>query len=262
MSNTWSPKLVEELLFRQYIKGEDVSMLLPPPPSASVDQYMNDYEQSTKILFSYVRNGPTNALASQSVNNPRGCAGTPLKGHPSTQRAGNQGQGACAASSASTGDTKGQFLRSPKGPDNSPTTPAAPHSHTGWDNVAPHEAMGPPDLATKKRVVWPSHVPTDASLKSQSRSKVAHLTARRVAAQETVDPDLIFMQNPEELPLHAIFAKYPKALDSLVALRGASGDWREDTFTSDEEKTYKRELGFVHIGPSQCAHSQSNVLQK
>ncbi|RNF06975.1 putative chromosomal passenger protein [Trypanosoma conorhini] len=258
MPAAWSSQLVEELLFRQYIKGEDVSTLLPPPPTLAADQYMEKYEQSTKMLSSYVRNGPAATLSSQNVNTASRIYGaTPVKGQTSFSRAAN----AAPAAAGPAADPRTQVNRTPNGKERpSPVVdspiPAPPNAATRQGN-APAPAQ-----ARKNRVEWPASVPTNASLKSSSRSKVAHLTARRVAAQETVDPDLIFAQNPGELPLHAIFAKFPKALDTLAAIRGASGDWRNDTFSTEEENQYKRDLGFVHVGPSQCAFSRSNLLHK
>ncbi|EAN97126.1 putative chromosomal passenger protein [Trypanosoma cruzi] len=258
MTATWSPQLVEELLFRQYIKGEDVSMLLPPPPALAVDQYMEKYEQSTKMMSSYVRNGLTATLTSQNVNTASRIYGaTPVKGHASFSRAAN----APLTATDSSVDPRAQLKCTPSAKElpssvlDSPVPAAA--------NAAARQANASPSAYVRRnRVEWPSSVPSNASLKSSSRSKVAHLTAKRVAAQETVDPDLVFAQNPGELPLHAIFASFPKALDSLAAIRGASGDWRNDTFNTEEESQYKRDLGFVHLGPSQCLLSRSNLLHK
>ncbi|ESL09603.1 hypothetical protein TRSC58_02674 [Trypanosoma rangeli SC58] len=258
MTAAWSPQLVEELLFRQYIKGEDVSMLLPPPPALEPDQYMDKYEQSTKVLSSYVRNGPAAALSSQNVNTASRIYGaTPVKGHTSFSRFAN----APSAAAVPAVDPKAQVNRTPNGKELSSAVVDSPIP-TAPNALARQGKVPTPAQVRKNRVEWPSSVPTNASLKSSSRSKVAHLTAKRVAAQETVDPDLIFAQNSGELPLHAIFAKFPKALDTLAAIRGASGDWRNDTFTTEEENQYKRELGFVHVGPSQCTFSGSNLLQK
>ncbi|AAZ12040.1 chromosomal passenger protein [Trypanosoma equiperdum] len=263
MSNPWNAKLVEELLFRQYEKGEDVSMLLPPPPALSVDQYLKEYEQSTKVLFAYVRNGPANALTPQNINNPRMYGGTPTKGSSSMQRTGNQGGATCATTSSSSAcgvDSKAQMQRHPRGLDGSQSAaPSLPL--TAGDAAAGQGSMAPPEHI-RKRIEWPATVPTNSALKSNSRSRVANLTTKRVAAQERVDPDLIFMQNPEELPLHTIFAKYPKAVESIAALRGGSGDWREDTFTEEEEILYKRELRYSHMGPSQCGFFRSNLIQR
>ncbi|ORC90705.1 putative chromosomal passenger protein [Trypanosoma theileri] len=260
MSAVWSSQLVEELLFRQYIKGEDVSMLLPPPPTLSADQYLENYDQCTKVLSSYVRNGPTAALSSQNVNTVSRLYGaTPIKGQSSFSRTINQSSQNAAVAAAA--EPKLQTCRTPNGKDinasavDSPA-PVVPNATTRTVNSSPVAHL------RRNKIEWPTSVPTNASLKSSSRSKVAHLTAKRVAAQEGVDPDLVFAQNPEELPLHLIFANYPKALESLSAVRGGSGDWRNDTFTVEEENLYKRELGFVHVGPSQCAYGRAMLFQK
>ncbi|KAH9579942.1 hypothetical protein LSM04_004641 [Trypanosoma melophagium] len=257
MSTVWSSQLVEELLFRQYIKGEDVSMLLPPPPTLSADQYLERYDQCTKVLSSYVRNGPTAALSSQNVNTASRIYGaTPVKGQSLYSRSLNQ-----SSQNAAAVEPKLQGCRTPNGKDinssavDSPA-PAVPNTTTRQGNSSPVAHL------RRNKIEWPSSVPTNASLKSTSRSKVAHLTTKRVAAQEGVDPDLVFAQNPEELPLHLIFANYPKALESLAAVRGGSGDWRNDTFTVEEENQYKRDLGFVHVGPSQCSYGRAMLFQK
>ncbi|EPY35688.1 chromosomal passenger protein [Strigomonas culicis] len=123
----------------------------------------------------------------------------------------------------------------------------APSLHKGGSSASPIVQR------KKQKVEWPSDVPINNALKTNSRSKVAHLTAARVAAQEGVDPDLIFTQNSGELPLHRIFAAFPKALRAIQATRNASGDWRADTFTEEEEQLYKKELKYTTLGPSQCS---------
>ncbi|KAG8341463.1 hypothetical protein ERJ75_000737000 [Trypanosoma vivax] len=249
MSDTWSPQLVEELLFRQYMKGEDVSKALPPPPPLTADQYMTEYEQSTKVLFSYLRNGPTVTLAAQNPNNSRlyTAAAPTLKGHTGTTRVANQAQ---SISSVCGSESKPHVPRSPKEAEN---TPSATQDTTAQGCMAPPEKLVP------KRLEWPQDVPTDDMIKSTSLQKRSYIVAKRVAAQETIDPDLIFKQNTEELPLKEIFKKYSDSIKSLGALRGGSGDWRDDSFTEEEEGLYKRELGFVHVGPSQCIYMQGHL---
>lgn len=259
MNTRWSSQLVEELLFRQYIKGEDVSMLIPPPPALLADTFVEKYDQSTKMLFSYVRNGPTAALASQNVNTVSRLNGaTPVKGQQSFSSAPNASQ----STTVTAADLKSQACYSPAGKEAAATT-AEPHVLAALSNTSTQRGNFSPSIQVRRtKVEWPLSVPTNASLKSSSRSKVAHLTTKRVAAQENVDPDLIFAQNNGGLPLHIIFANYPKALECLSSVRSASGDWRNDTFTAEEEAQYKEELGFVHLGPSQCVHNRSNILHK
>lgn len=240
----WTPDVVEDLLFRQFIKDEDVSALLPPTPQVSSENFLEKYDQATKILFSYVRNGPVSALASRNVNTAAGKYGgaTPMKGFVGRTPATKPVPPAAEASRS--------FARTA-----TPTPAPTPSSRAPSAQKGPGS---PPPAAKPKRprVEWPADVPTNQMLKSNSRSKVAHLTAKRVAAQQGVDPDLIFTQNGGDLPLHAIFAPYPKALKSVSAVRNASGDWRADAFTVEEESAYKGDLGYVHCGPSQCAYGK------
>lgn len=240
-SAVWTPDLVEDLLFRQFIKDEDISRLLPPGPSASNENYLERYDQTTRVLFSYVRNGPVTALASQNPNCPVG------KLHPATP-------------------IKGFMAKTPA------TKPVAPEYARPYTRTPTPSSRAPSvqknvtsplaQRAKRVKVEWPADTPTNTMLKSNSRSKVAHLTARRVAAQQSVDPDLIFLQNSGELPLQAIFSHFPKALKSVAAARNASGDWRNDTFTAEEEHAYKRDLGFVHVGPTQCVYGKVEFSQR
>lgn len=244
----WTPKTVEELLFRQFIQDEDVTQLLPPPPKATSEGFLEKYDQATKILFSYVRNGPVSALASQNVNTAAGKYGgvTPAKAFV----------GRTPATRPVPPDTTAKaFSRtaSPTPPLSQPLPPPSTHASSPAP-PAPKSAADSPQANRVKRprVEWPLNVPTNAMLKSNSRSKVAHLTAKRVLAQQGVDPDLIFMQNSGDLPLNAIFAPFPKALRNVAAVRNASGDWRADAFTVEEEDAYKSDLGYTTCGPSQC----------
>lgn len=245
----WTPKTVEDLLFRQFIQDEDVTRLLPPPPKVSSENFLDKYDQATKILFSYVRNGPVSALASQNVNTAAGKYGgvTPMKAFV----------GRTPATKPVPSEPTKNFSRTASPvPTQSQTPPPAP----------PTSTTPPPSKSTmdspqayrvkRQRVEWPLNVPTNQMLKSNSRSKVAHLTAKRVAAQQGVDPDLIFMQNSGDLPLNAIFAPFPKALRSVAAVRNASGDWRADAFTVEEEDAYKSDLGYTTCGPSQCGYGK------
>ncbi|CCW68193.1 unnamed protein product [Phytomonas sp. Hart1] len=238
----WSPQIVEELLFRQFIKNEDISQLLPPPPKYSNENFLEQYHQATKMLFSYVRNGPATALSQHNVNT---AAGKHYNMTPSKPLMGSR-------------------TPTPK----PAVDPQKIHSQIPIVDLvnmplAPKSASLPtPPLQKSAKVEWPAGVPTNNMLKSNSRSKVVPLTVKRVAAQQTVDPDLIFSQNTEELPLSVIFAHFPKALKSISAVRNASGDWRADTFTHEEEQFYKRELGFEFLGPSQCCYKKSLLTQR
>lgn len=242
-NSVWSPQLVEELMFRQYIKSEDVSRMVPPAPKVSNGNFLDTYSQSTKILFDYVRNGPVAALASQNVNTAAGkhYGMTPVKpfaGRPANVRPPVESATAARA-----------LARAP--------TPSG--SRAASATKLGSTSSPPPASRKRAKVEWPAQVPTNDALKSNSRSKVAPVTAKRALAQQAVDPDLIFAQNEGELPLNAIFAQYPKALKAVSAVRNASGDWRTDTFSAEEEQLYKKELGFTYLGPSQCTYGQSTM---
>lgn len=234
----WTPQLLEDILFRQYIKNEDISSRLPPPPASATSISTENFDKSTKMLFNYVRNGPLAVLAPQNVNT----SVTPVKSSGTSPKPGRPAAPAPTYRVPSAAPTRAQTPVQ-KSSSRAPS-PGGPKSST-----SPLPASGG---GVKRSREWPSQVPTNRSLCSSSRSKVQHLTAQRVAAQECVDPDLIFQQNPGDLPLHVIFAGYPSALKAVNATRNASGDWRHDTFTSEEEAQYKRELGYRYIGPSQC----------
>jgi hypothetical protein len=251
----WTPKTVEDLLFRQYIQDEDVTRVLPPPPKVSSENFLDKYDQATKILFSYVRNGPVSALASQNVNTAAGKYGgaTPVKPFV----------GRTPATKPVPPEPSKAFSRTvtptPTPPTPPPQPQAQPPQPSSVSPSAPPQSSAdlPQAYRVKRpRVEWPLNVPTNQMLKSNSRSKVAHLTAKRVAAQQGVDPDLIFMQNSGDLPLNAIFAPFPKALRSVAAVRNASGDWRADAFTAEEESAYKSDLGYTTCGPSQCGYGK------
>ncbi|KPA83496.1 chromosomal passenger protein putative (CPC1) [Leptomonas pyrrhocoris] len=248
---TWTPKTVEDLLFRQYIQEEDVTRQLPPPPKVSNENFLEKYDQATRILFSYVRNGPVSALASQNVNTAAGKYGgaTPMKAFV----------GRTPATKPVPPEPSKAFSRTATPTPTPPTPPPQPSQPTSTASAAPPKGtMESPQAyrVKRQRVEWPLNVPTNQMLKSNSRSKVAHLTAKRVAAQQGVDPDLIFMQNSGDLPLHTIFAPFPKALRSVAAVRNASGDWRADAFTVEEEDAYKSDLGYTTFGPSQCGYGK------
>lgn len=229
-TSEWTPQLVEDLLFRQFMKGEDVSSMLPPTPHR-VDQTVV-FDDTIKAVFKYTQTAPvqSNGPLQQKVN-----AGTPHKGasmQPPTPR---------TPLGAKKQQTAGGQSKTPKADDKTRATD--------------REEMPMPSAKKnrRERAPWPAHAPLDSQLKSQSRSAVQPLTEKRVRAQETVDPDLIFQQNEGDFPLQTIFAAYPDALRKIRGMRGLSGDWRTDTFTAAEEAAYKKDMGFALQGPSQAA---------
>lgn len=281
--NTWSPALVEELL--REVKQGEVGRRMPPVPQVNVNAYLAAYEATAKQMTLYVRNGlvaapfgahnpnvvltphnKPNTLLSHSVAAALSAPSTPLKGDLASK--------ASKTPTAKSVADAVKLARTPKAAPQPVAVPAlvpsqpppvvsspqlpvpAANSLAGAAPLLPKRERVAAESLTPKgkkcRVEWPSDIPTNTSLKSKSRSQVAHLTAMRVAAQQCFDPDLIFQQPPGELPLHIIFADFPKALKSLSAIRGSSGDWRDDCFTLEEETAYKKDSGVTHYGPSQC----------
>lgn len=255
----WSPSLVEELLFRRYIKKEDVTSLLPQSSLSGVGGVASglseSYDRSAKMLFHYVRNGPLAALAPQNVNTSNS-ASRPKAGGSSYRMSPVPGEvkrkGTLSAtrpqspSSLSDGQQQRPLQKSADG-----HVPHGTEQNVTATAIAGNSPQSKEIPSKRIRIEWPADVPTDRHLCSSSRSKVQHLTAQRVAAQERIDPDLIFKQN-SELLLHEIFARIPSALQAINEQRNASGDWRQDTFSHEEEEQYKRDCAFFYKGPSQC----------
>ena len=277
--STWSPQLVENLLFRQYMKGEDVSGSIPPTPQPTeISDFMAQYEASAKMMLAFVKHVPGSALAPTSSNVIAAASSKPIGSQPAQRAAGaantapstpvpktpvNKQQGGSnvdvksmqaaalvnavnAVAAAAAGANGALPPRTPKAKSDSP----APKRERPNGEVSANST--PKNKAKKTRVEWPLTVPTNAQLKADKRSAVAHLTTARVKAQDGVDPDLLFAQPLGEFPLQSVFFKYPEAMKSIAAARGLSGDWRNDTFTIEEEDLYKREMVFAHRGPSQC----------
>jgi hypothetical protein len=283
----WSPTLVEDLLFRRFMKGEDITDSIPPTPQCDINAYTTLFDQASRSMQQYVRNGPpvvplsthnTNipALAMKTVPAMKSVAPVTFAPPPPlttvTQVAAPKTPMAKSVNVAQTALSLVQQR-----------TPKAGNASNMRENVPPpptqlmSSSVAPPpspsailakrerlEAATPKgkkvRIEWPTDVPTNVMLKSKSRSAVAHLTTARTKAQQCFDPDLVFQQPKGELPLHTIFANFPKALKAIAAIRGSSGDWREDTFTQEEESAYKQEVGILHVGPSQCVFGSTSLF--
>jgi hypothetical protein len=271
---TWTPQLVENLLFRQYLKGEDVSGSIPPTPQPSeINDLMSQYEGSAKMMLAFLKHStpagggpalPPGPTALVSSTKPLGAppamrALTPKSSPPPVSA---HKPGAVVVPSAAVLNALNAVTSSvaaaggvpPRTPKSKSPTPAPDSPVPKRDRVPGEVSSGstPKNKAKKIRVEWPLTVPTNAQLKADKRSAVAHLTTARVKAQDGVDPDLLFAQPLGEFPLQSVFFKFPEALKSIAASRGLSGDWRNDTFTAEEEAQYKRDMMFVHLGPSQC----------
>lgn len=260
----WSPPLVEELLFRRYIKKEDVTSFLPESPlpgtGGATGSLTDSYDRSAKMLFHYIRNGPLAALAPQNVNTansiPRGkVAGSSNHLSPAVGEVKRKGTLSSARPPSPLPSSDGLSYRPVQKTAVRVPSPGAVLSSSPSAVAAAAAAPLPspkPAPSKKIRIEWPPGVPSNHSLHSSRRSNVQHLTAQRIAAQENIDPDLIFKQNPGDLPLHQIFAQFPTALATISENRNASGDWCHDTFSQEEEEQYKRDGAYYYKGPSQC----------
>lgn len=293
----WTPKLVEDLLFRQFCKGEDVSSLLPViPPAATPFAAANsvngqsasavpflELDDALRALIRFSQNGPSVAGgtggAPLSQRTAMNAPGTPGKGPTTGSAVGSVLLGGAANTGAATTTTpRTPISKPPLGTAKVNTAAAAPvavlpaPSPGAASGAVKREPLGAvkatsPSVMTaaasssdasrkrtRERLEWPATVPYDSALVSKSRSAVQHLTERRIAAQDGVDPDAIFRQPVEEFPIGPIFSKnHPDAVQELLTrTRGLSGDWRQDTFSLAEETLYKQSLGFTVVGPSQC----------
>ncbi|CUG91056.1 protein kinase, putative [Bodo saltans] len=286
MEQEWSPTLVEDLLFRRFMKGEDITDSIPPPPQCDVNSYTKLFDQASRAMQNYVRNGPPVVpLGTQNVNTPAPLSKItaivkPVAVATTTQVFAPPPPLTFPASIPKTPTPKNvsaaqlQQQRTPKAGNAASmrdvVPPPAPQLISSTVPPPPSPSVvvvakrerfesGTPK-GKKLRIEWPSDVPTNVVLKGKSRSAMAPLTTARTKAQECFDPDFIFQQPKGELPLHTIFANFPKALKAIAAIRGSSGDWREDTFTQEEEAVYKQEVGILHVGPSQCVFGSTSLF--
>jgi len=240
----WSPQVVDQLLFAQFVKGEDVE--LPPPVANPPPPIM--LSDSLRALNRYV-NAPS---AAKGGNAP----GTPSRANaPTTPRSpmGGVRRNAPGGPRTPTAANKGPRplpVANPTGDENSPTHSSAVGGVRGRANDMPAPAKKGP--RSERRVPWPAHVPTDQQLVGKSRSQLQPTTVKRLMAQEHVDPDWIFAQRSDDFPITKIFGDTPEALKLARAMRDASGDWRADTFTEAEEMAYKDSMGFAPGAPSQA----------
>lgn len=269
MTATWTPEVVEDLLFRQFMKGEDVSAFLPRTPETSATSGFFCDSEALSMACKYVDGGTALAVATNVVNtgkfgveamkvasNVPSALGTPSK-----------------KSSTPTPTPKTPTAKQPASKAATQLPPRTPKAGAAAPCIAPEiQKQEQPRSATptptnangvkrersdartptgkKVRIEWPAAVPGNDALKVKDPRTVSHLTTARIAAQDGVDPDLIFSQPIGDFPLEQIFHKYPQAVQKL-GNRGMSGNWTADTFTADEECRYKREMHFVHTGPSQ-----------
>jgi hypothetical protein len=321
----WTPQLVDELLFRQFMKGEDVTALVPPPPTAPSGPLA--LPDSIRALQRYVMGGGSTAAggpaaiaaaqraaATGATGNAPGTphrAGTPVASSSAAAAAGgartpvnarrpNQPGPAAAAHGGAPRTPTAAESKSRPLPDventppvshnqqqqqqsaygtaavagaKRPLTDSTPSSATNAGSGA-NAGVNPPSSprtattvntnskaharpAESRRVAWPTDAPQDAQLKGTSRSALQPVTQARLRAQERVDPDWIFAQPLQDFPVAEIFGTYPDAAKLIKALRGISGDWRQDTFTEVEELSYKESMGYSPGAPSQA----NDVLQ-
>lgn len=271
----WTPQLVENLLVREFIKGERIDADLPPAPAApsAAHGFYVDSSDSMRFLSKYVRLGPSAVTAVQpsQSQNQFGSASKPSTPHktnhhgafaPSSQQNQNPSRTpkANAAGAAPAAAPAGALPpRTPKAKEMPPPTTPNPNTPTNAARTGAH--IGPPGsnvdaLARKKpRFEWPRNIPTNAMLRTDKPKDVRAQRELRIVAQAGVDFDLVFRQQPGAMPMEQIFQAFPKAVAKLKAERGFSGDWRNDTFTAEEESQYKRDIGIIprFAGPSQAA---------
>ena len=234
----WTVEAVEELLFIQCNKGEDVTPLLPP--SVAVPQVQLEFTENYKSFVKFAKSGPA-VLTSHNPNSARQPM-TPVK-----QACNANAAGSPTPTNVATPKSKPPIPKTPKRPQEGTVTPPAKQPRTENTDEPTHSAT------PGKTAKWPAGIPTDAQIKACERREAIAKGEKRVIAQSQVDPDLIFVQPRGEFPLRQMFAKYPKQLTKIDAARGMSGDWQNDNFTAEEEAQYKRDMHFNVVGPTQCA---------
>lgn len=251
VSLRWSPKLVDDLLFRQFCKNEDITASMPPVPEMQAPIELDD---TLRSLVRFVQTGPvaiTNNANMQlggklQTATPAKMAPPPLVAPSSTPRTPNAKPPLSANRNANI--LNGAPTATQTGPATKPKEP----SPTTAPVARPAPLVG--DVSKKRRrekIEWPQSVPVDAALKSKSRTAVEHLTEARCAAQSCVDPDLFFAQPPGEFPVMQVFGRFPEIKKMVSEIRTLSGDWLKDTFSAEEEREYKAAMGLTVIGPSQ-----------
>lgn len=296
----WTPQLVQELLYRQFVNHEDVSSILPPQPKApNAAEFTSQLDDTLSSMYKFCNQGPVMQQvssrqafggASSANNNVSSTAVTP-NGKPHVTNTVNPAKGGLVAQNTSAANTSNNKTpRTPK--DNSlqrikaqmtnnsgfPQAQQPPGDHNNDKEnsyYSGHSRPATPNHINKKRsrqeFQWPAGLPTDDQLKPPPpptdgskqpsvRSMLQPLVEQRIRAQDGVDPDFIFRQTPGEFPIMDIFKAYPSALRKINTVRGLSGDWRNDTFTVEDERRYKQAMRFNRIGPSQAlGNSFSNT---
>ena len=292
----WTPQTVQELIFRQFVNHEDVSTLLPPQPTMpNPADFTCHLDDTLSAMYKFCQQGPiVQQLSSRHAfggvsNNASSTAVTPNgKGQISNNV--NSTKGGLSAQNASVANVTTSNARTPRTPKDSnlqrskamvsnvvlPSQQNQPlNDQCDKENAyySGHSRPATPDHINKKRarqeIHWPVDVPnddqlkpppapTDGSKQPSVRSMLQPLVEQRIKAQDGVDPDFIFRQTPGEFPIMDIFKAYPAALRKINTVRGLSGDWRNDTFTVDDERRYKQAMRYHRTGPSQALGSSFN----
>lgn len=266
-TNSWTPATVEDLIFRQFLKGEDVSS---GTPRAVEIQKLPEHDASLRSLFKYCDSNSNNAMNivgsnTNGATNNKTPANNGQQQQRSNSRPPQQQNGvAVPPNSANNNQNRNKSMpRTPRTNNNNTKNgdgmpaPTNPTSSNANNNNSSSSTQN--NDTRRRRFDWPVSIPNDTQLKGTSRSQLQPYTERRIAAQADVDPDVIFRQEVCEFPLTQIFQKYPGALKLITQARGLSGDWRNDTFTTEEEADYKAQMGFTVIGPSQAQPHAPNV---
>jgi hypothetical protein len=243
MSDTqvWSAPRVEELLFRQFMKNDDVSQDVPALPAKPAHGLYANPNDSVAALIKFAQTTP--AAGAMNLSQKQNLAGgTPMK-PPMTPTASTPTPRTPKPLNASKANAVAGGPKTPTAKRDRDDVMAAPKTPSSKQAAAG---------AKRERIEWPAGVPKDSALKSNSRSAVQHLTERRIREQEGIDPDLIFAQEKGDFPLMKVFTAHPKALKKIHQVRGLSGDWSTDTFSVAEEAAYKASMHFTVTGASQA----------
>lgn len=285
MAFQWTPKVAEELLFRGVMQNEDITSMVPPPPQVERSTLAHQYEMATRPLrqfFSLPLTMPS-AETHPTLVSSAAAAKTAIPSAMSSKHVAASASQAMpmpapnpiivVSKAAPTTVSNAMFAgaKTPKAREltpppavviaaPAPSTPKAISASTpksqGAAPLTPSGKRARSDgvespRSRKVRIEWPADIPTNAMLKGKPKAQLTEATTHRLAKQQCFDPDLIFKPPRVEFPLSTIFAQHPKAVRMIAAMRGASGDWHDDTFTKEEEDEYKRECGIVYKGESQ-----------
>ena len=273
----WTPAVVEELLFRQFMKGEDVSALLPPTPAVPSTAF--EHDDTVACMFKFLQHGPNVAQVS---GKQAGVNAANFSQPVTPAKAPQFGGNGTSVPSTPTGKpplgkqppaTPPPMSQVPASNANAlpPKTPKTPKDkkHARAEDSSRPATPAHMKARRRKEFDWPQGLPADNDLKPKpqpegakpvsARAQLQPATEKRVEAQDGIDPDLIFKQQPGDFPLTTVFQAHPSAMRKISSVRGLSGDWRNDTFSAEMEAKYKADMGYTAPGPSQAMIGGSNA---